>query len=277
MRSDVTDSPLPSLFSRDVLESTVSNHTVPFCGVCMCVCGGGGIILILILFLPRSLQTQPVPNYMSYYIHQSPWWFHLFEVLSNHFVELVILLFTFLGRRMVNGTLQIVFQVTLIVSGNLSFLNWLTIVPSMLIRRVVNVALGVLIGYLSIPVVLNLLSSRQVMNTSFSPLRIERTEVILQGTLSTDQKDPEAVWEDCQYLFEVTVDLPLTFSTPQFSSLFLSVPLPPPLSLALSLNQTYVQSQWEHNPFQGRDSPSYTNTGQWRGEPLPLSMIKRRG
>uniref|UniRef100_A0A8C8F038 Lipase maturation factor n=1 Tax=Oncorhynchus tshawytscha TaxID=74940 RepID=A0A8C8F038_ONCTS len=143
-----------------------------------------------------------VPNPMSYYIHQSPWWFHLFEVLSNHFVELVILLFTFLGRCMVNGTLQIVFQVTLIVSGNLSFLNWLTIVPSMLIRWVVNVALGVLIGYLSIPVVLNLLSSRQVMNTSFSPLRIERTEVILQGTLSTDQKDPEAVWEDYQFLWK---------------------------------------------------------------------------
>uniref|UniRef100_A0A8C7NQG1 Lipase maturation factor n=1 Tax=Oncorhynchus mykiss TaxID=8022 RepID=A0A8C7NQG1_ONCMY len=215
----------------------------------MCVCGGGGGGIILILFLPRSLQTQPVPNSMSYYIHQSPCWFHLFEVLSNHFVVLVILLFTFLGRCMVNGMLQIVFQVTLIVSGNLSFLNWLTIGPSKPYRtsrrlqdrppnpperKNVNVALGVLIGYLSIPVVLNLLSSRQVMNTSFSPLRIERTEVILQGTLSTDQKDPEDV------------------------------------------------HQWEHNPFQGRDSPSYTNTGQWRGEPLPLSttelsMIKRRG
>ncbi|KAK6301983.1 hypothetical protein J4Q44_G00280360 [Coregonus suidteri] len=41
----------------------------------------------------------------------------------------------------------------------------------MLIRRVVNVALGVPIGYLSVPVVLNLLSSRQ-----------ERTEVILQDS-----------------------------------------------------------------------------------------------
>lgn len=45
----------------------------------------------------------------------------------------------------------------------------------MLIRRVVNVSLGVLIAYLSVPVVMNLLSSRQVMNTSFDPLRIVNT------------------------------------------------------------------------------------------------------
>ena len=47
--------------------------------------------------------------------------------------------------------------------------------PGMLIRRVVNMSLGVLIGYLSIPVVMNLLSSTQVMNTSFDPLRIVNT------------------------------------------------------------------------------------------------------
>lgn len=35
--------------------------------------------------------------------------------------------------------------------------------------------LGVLIAYLSIPVVQNLLSSRQAMNTSFDPLRLVNT------------------------------------------------------------------------------------------------------
>ncbi|XP_028991442.2 lipase maturation factor 1 isoform X2 [Betta splendens] len=199
-------------------------------------------------------ETQPVPNPMSYYMHRSPWWFHRFETLSNHFTELIVPFFTFLGRRMcmVNGAIQILFQVVLIVSGNLSFLNWLTIVPSlacfddaslgflfrsgggaktvvlqlqnedtagrspkptkgMLIRRVVNISLGVLIAYLSLPVVMNLLSSKQVMNTSFDPLRIvntygafgsitkERTEVIFQGTQSLDPKDPEAVWEEFQF------------------------------------------------------------------------------
>lgn len=48
-------------------------------------------------------------------------------------------------------------------------------VSGMLIRRVVNISLGILIGCLSIPVVTNLLSSRQVMNTSFDPLRIVNT------------------------------------------------------------------------------------------------------
>ncbi|XP_053847536.1 lipase maturation factor 1 isoform X2 [Vidua macroura] len=140
------------------------------------------------------------------------------------------------------------YEVLLIVSGNLSFLNWLTMVPSLAcfddaslallfgarlreraarlqlpgpegerlslgscVRRVLNISLGLLIAYLSIPVVLNLLSSRQVMNTSFNPLRIvntygafgsitkERTEVILQGTSSLDPKDPTAVWEEFEF------------------------------------------------------------------------------
>lgn len=192
---------------------------------------------------------------MSYYMHRFPWWFHRFETLSNHVIELIVPFFTFLGRRMcmVNGAVQVLFQVVLIISGNLSFLNWLTIVPSlacfddaslgflfcsgggakkavleiqnedaagrtpkpnkgMLIRRVVNISLGILIAYLSVPVVINLLSPRQMMNTSFEPLRIvntygafgsitkERTEVIFQGTLSNDPKDPEAVWEEYQFL-----------------------------------------------------------------------------
>uniref|UniRef100_A0A674B762 Lipase maturation factor n=1 Tax=Salmo trutta TaxID=8032 RepID=A0A674B762_SALTR len=269
-------------------------------------------------------ETQPVPNPMSYYMHQSPWWFHRFEVLSNHFIELIVPLFTFLGRRMcmVNGTLQIVFQVTLIVSGNLSFLNWLTIVPSlacfddaslgflfssgrgakqavldlqaeeaagwtpkptrgMLFRRVVNVALGVLIGYLSVPVVLNLLSSKQVMNTSFDPLRIvntygafgsitkERTEVILQGTLNEDPKDPEAVWEEYQFLCKPG-DLtrrPCLISPYHYRLDWL---------MWFAAFQTYEQSEWvihiagrllandtsilslmEYNPFQGRDNPRW--------------------
>ncbi|NWW87877.1 LMF1 factor, partial [Rhynochetos jubatus] len=200
-------------------------------------------------------ETQPVPNPVAYFMHRSPWWFHQFETLVNHFIELVVPFFLFLGRRMciVHGLLQILFQVLLIISGNLSFLNWLTIVPSIAcfddlslgflfssrrggvkervvqmqlkeaagerlplrygcyVRRVVNISFGLLIAYLSIPVVLNLLNSRQVMNTSFNPLRIvntygafgsvtkERTEVVLQGTSSLDPNDPAAVWEEYDF------------------------------------------------------------------------------
>lgn len=50
---------------------------------------------------------------MSYYLHRSPWWFHRFETLSNHFIELIAPFFTIMGRRMciINGTIQILFQV----------------------------------------------------------------------------------------------------------------------------------------------------------------------
>lgn len=48
-------------------------------------------------------------------MHRSPWWFHQFETLFNHFIELVVPFFIFLGRRMciVHGVLQILFQVRL--------------------------------------------------------------------------------------------------------------------------------------------------------------------
>ncbi|KAB1252057.1 Lipase maturation factor 1 [Camelus dromedarius] len=200
-------------------------------------------------------ETQPVPNPMAYFLHRSPWWFHHFETFSNHFLELVVPFFVFLGRRMcvLHGALQILFQVVLIISGNLSFLNWLTIVPSLacfddatlgflfpagpgglkdrvlkmqeeetrepqapltcgrMARRTANLALGVLITWLSIPVVVNLLSPQQVMNSSFNPLRIvntygafgsitkERTEVILQGTASSNASSPDAEWEDYEF------------------------------------------------------------------------------
>ncbi|XP_060642537.2 lipase maturation factor 1 isoform X1 [Anolis sagrei] len=200
-------------------------------------------------------ETQPVPNPIAYYMHRSPEGFHQFETLFNHIIELAVPFLLFLGRRLciIHGLLQILFQVLLIISGNLSFLNWLTIVPSIAcfddaslaflfsskekgtkaqvlgiqaneatrktsplpygcyIRRGLNISFGLLITVLSVPVVVNLLSSKQVMNTSFNSLRIvntygafgsvtkERTEVILQGTSSLDPKDPDAIWEEYEF------------------------------------------------------------------------------
>ncbi|KAJ8246495.1 hypothetical protein GJAV_G00268470 [Gymnothorax javanicus] len=277
-------------------------------------------------------ETQPVPNPMSYYMHRSPWWFHRFETMSNHFIELIAPFFTFLGRRMcmVNGALQILFQVTLIVSGNLSFLNWLTIVPSlacfddaalsflfgssvggvkhavsqiqgeeregrtptptigMLIRRAFNLSLAVLIGYLSVPVVMNLLSSRQVMNTSFDPLRIvntygafgsitkERTEVVIQGTLSSDPNDPSALWEEYEFKCKPGNPhrRPCLISPYHYRLDWL---------MWFAAFQTYEQNEWvihiagkllandssilsliQHNPFQGRETPRWVRGEHFR-------------
>src|SRR6266480_4282334 len=127
-------------------------------------------------------ETQPIPNPISRYLHFAPQWFHKLETLWNHFVELIVPWFSFGPRqaRHFAGVLLVIFQVILIISGNLSFLNFLTIIPFLacfddtFLRRVlpeslvkraeraaqeshpsqihntVSVALSILVAYLSI-------------------------------------------------------------------------------------------------------------------------------
>ena len=144
-------------------------------------------------------ETQPVPNPLSRYFHFLPAKWHQFEVLMNHFVELVapwLLLIPICGFRRAGGWIQIMFQLVLITSGNLSFLNWLTMVPAILClddevwahlfsvtwqqraieasqlaqssvaRAATSLAFGCLIAVLSIPVLQNLCSRNQQMNAS---------------------------------------------------------------------------------------------------------------
>lgn len=75
-------------------------------------------------------ETQPNPHFLSWYYHFAPQWFHTFEVLTTHFYELVVPFFLFLIRplRILGALIIIVFQLTLISTGNLAFLNWQTIV-----------------------------------------------------------------------------------------------------------------------------------------------------
>jgi hypothetical protein len=152
-------------------------------------------------------ETQPIPNPLSWWLHAMPRWFHVAGVAFNHFVELVAP-FLVLGPRPVRlfaGICFVAFQVILILSGNLSFLNWLTIVPALAcfddrtlgwlvprrIRQAVASgaigqpasrlhdgaawALAALVALLSINPVLNLLSPHQVMNRSFDPLHLVNT------------------------------------------------------------------------------------------------------
>ena len=55
------------------------------------------------------------------------------------------------------------------------FLCGLLLFVGLCVRRVFELMLGVVLAYLSIPVVQNLLSSRQAMNTSFDSFRIVNT------------------------------------------------------------------------------------------------------
>src|SRR5436309_2915148 len=152
-------------------------------------------------------ETQPIPNPISRYLHFAPQWFHKFETFWNHFTELIVPWFSFGPRtaRHIAGILLVTFQIFLIISGNLSFLNYLTIIPFLacfddtllrhilpkaLVRRaeraaaesqpsrVINafsIALSILVAYLSINPVLNLVSRHQVMNTGFNSLDLVNT------------------------------------------------------------------------------------------------------
>src|SRR6201981_2459279 len=76
-------------------------------------------------------ETQPIPNPLSRVLHFMPRWFHRGGVLYNYLSEIVAPWFAFGPRRLrhVAGGILLSFQIILILSGNLSFLNWLTIVP----------------------------------------------------------------------------------------------------------------------------------------------------
>src|SRR6266566_2454565 len=138
--------------------------------------------------LAYHYETQPIPSPISRYLHFAPLWVHKFETAWNHFIELVLPWFSFGPRsaRHIAGVLLVTFPIFLIVSGNLSFLNYLTIIPFLacfddtflrhflpraLVRRAeraaeesqpsqihntVSVALSILVAYLSIDPVLNL-------------------------------------------------------------------------------------------------------------------------
>ncbi len=152
-------------------------------------------------------ETQPNPNPLSWYLHQLPPWFHRLEVLFNHVVELVAPFFFFGPRpaRLLAGALAVLFQVLLIASGNLAFLNWLTLTVAVACfddaslarllpvrwraslgrtvydaeeskpRALATYALVLVVGVLSLNPIANMLSPGQVMNTSFDPLDLVNT------------------------------------------------------------------------------------------------------
>ncbi len=152
-------------------------------------------------------ETQPIPNTLSRWFHFLPRWELEGGVLLNHAAELAAPWFVFGPRkaRHVAGGVIILFQAVLILSGNLSFLNWLTIIPALacfddslwariLPNRLAAAgarksaeakpsrpmaaaawALAAIVALLSIRPVANLLSPNQVMNASFDPLELVNT------------------------------------------------------------------------------------------------------
>lgn len=152
-------------------------------------------------------ETQPIPGPLSRWFHFLPRVILKVGVWFNFLAEIVAPFFIFcpkIGRHFA-GAVIILFQFTIILSGNLSFLNWLTILPTLacfddgfwaklLPKALVNKAktaadnaepsthmlttawsITVIIALLSIQPALNLLSPGQVMNSSFDPLDLVNT------------------------------------------------------------------------------------------------------
>src|SRR5262249_40849163 len=79
--------------------------------------------------LVTHYETQPLPNPVSWYLHKLPLAVQKGSVLFNHYAELIAPFMLFWPRRLrlIGGVSVGLFQLLLIVSGNLSWLNWLTI------------------------------------------------------------------------------------------------------------------------------------------------------
>ena len=152
-------------------------------------------------------ETQPIPGPLTRWFHFLPHTVLKIGVWFNWLAELVAPWFIWWPRlsRHIAGSVIVFFQLFIILSGNLSFLNWLTIIPALacfddsfwskllpavLVRKaeaaaaiaeesksmVITawIATG-LIVLLSIPPVLNMLSPNQAMNSSYDPLDLVNT------------------------------------------------------------------------------------------------------
>src|SRR5262245_13464150 len=184
--------------------------------------------------LDYHFETQPMPNALSWHFHWLPPLAHRGGVLFNHVAELAAPLAYFAPQPFaaVAGLVTIAFQFVLIASGNLSWLNWLTIVlaiptlddrwfswlpiavpplaPPGAVQRGITLAVTALVGALSIRPLLNMISPGQVMNSSFEPLHLvntygafgsvtrERNEIVIEGT-DEERITAETVWREYEF------------------------------------------------------------------------------
>ena len=164
-------------------------------------------------------ETQPLPNPLSRRFHALPKGFQRFSVLFSHFVQVVVPFALFAPQPIASiaAALMMLQQLILIVSGNYSWLNWLTAILGFagfsdgVLRHAVPAATPVLLARpmafeivlyvlaaatvaLSVQPVANLFSPMQKMNYSYNPLHLvntygafgsvgrERLEIVLEDT-----------------------------------------------------------------------------------------------
>lgn len=85
--------------------------------------------------LTYHYETQPLPTFLGWYVHQLPLAFHKFSLLFTFFVELIVpfVLVAVRPLRLVACALLVLLQVVIVVTGNYGFFNLLTIALSLLL------------------------------------------------------------------------------------------------------------------------------------------------
>ncbi len=165
-------------------------------------------------------ETQPLPNPLSWFFHRFPQWFQRQSVVFSHFVQLVAPWGLFAPQPIatIAAAFLIVHQLLLIISGNYSWLNWMTVVisftalecggsppalqPTPLAFQITVYALAALTIALSIRPAINLFSKNQYMNYCWNRIHLvcaygafgsvtkTRYEIAIEGS------DDAAEWKE---------------------------------------------------------------------------------
>jgi len=179
-------------------------------------------------------ETQPMPNPLSWFFHQLPAPIMKAGVVFSHFVQVIAPFGLFAPQRIAAGAglLIILHQLILIVGGNYSWLNWLTVVLGLTafsdsifsifsvktttptIRSRIHTGLvyglGALTLILSIQPTLNFFAERQLMNFSYNRYHLvgsygafgsvtkQRYEIVLEGTRDSILS-PQTVWKEYEF------------------------------------------------------------------------------
>jgi len=195
--------------------------------------------------LNYHFETQPIPSPLSPYWHFLPKPILKLGVLWTHFVQIIVPFFLFIPGipRIIAGLLLLLFQIQLILSGNLSILNYISIVsiiaafndeflsnllPSFIVNKANGASLAatpainyaawiffIIVVILSIPVVRNLFSRFQYMNTSFNQFYLvntygafgsvgrKRYELVVEGT-DEETIAAKTKWKEYEFIAKPT-------------------------------------------------------------------------
>lgn len=179
-------------------------------------------------------ETQPMPNPLSWFFHQIPAPIMKAGVVFSHFVQVLVPFGLFAPQRIaaMAGLLIILHQLILIMGGNYSWLNWLTVILGLTafsdsifsifsvktttptihsrIHTGLVCGLGILTLILSIQPTLNFFSERQLMNFSYNRYHLvgsygafgsvtkKRYEIILEGTRDSSLS-PQTIWQEYEF------------------------------------------------------------------------------